>query len=193
VTCISKKRDDLSQGRAYSGSSGDGYAIAFHAGGLFRSGNALLRVNYDGALHKELATKIAKAELRFICEGLEKRKNCSAEAREVWVSEFFTDWDARIGVFGPVVKDPSFRTETEYRVVHQLHVADLSKLQFKQKPTLMSRHLPLVFQSLPIAEVMLGPTHRHREISRGSINTCLQQHGHAVPVSCSVIPFHTTT
>ncbi|MGA2409217.1 MAG: hypothetical protein ABSG46_02370 [Candidatus Binataceae bacterium] len=137
--------------------------------------------------------KIARAELRFICEGLEKRTNCSVEAREVWLSEFFTDWDARIGVFGPVVKDPSFQGETEYRVVHQLHVTDLSKLQFKQKPTLMSRHLPLVFQSLPIAEVMLGPTQRYREISRVSINTCLQQHGHAVPVSFCAIPFQPTT
>jgi hypothetical protein len=195
VTCFSKEKDDLSQWRAYSGSnSGEGYALAFYAGGLFAPSHALVRVNYDRAVHRELATKIAKATLQFISEGREKLKKEAAETQEAWVSEFLNDWTIRIGVFGPVVKDPSFRAENEYRIVHQLQAKELSKLQFKQKQTLMSRHLPLVFQSLPIVEVMLGPAHRHREISRVSINTCLQQHGHnAVPVSFSAIPFQSTT
>jgi Protein of unknown function (DUF2971) len=191
VTCFSEEKDDLSQWRAYGGSNaGEGYALAFNAGQLFSPSHAVARVNYDSALHKELATKIAKATLQFISEGREKRRNEAAETQEAWVSEFLNDWIIRIGVFGPVVKDPSFRAENEYRIVHQLRTNDFPKLQFKQKKTLMSRHLPLVFQSLPIVEVMLGPAHSHREISRVSINTCLQQHGYnGVPVSFSAIPF----
>src|SRR5215469_3361650 len=51
VICFSKRRDDLSQWRAYSGGE-NGYAIAFRAGGLIglseRSRRSLLvRVNYD--------------------------------------------------------------------------------------------------------------------------------------------------
>jgi hypothetical protein len=197
VTCLTKEKDDLSQWRAYSG-SGDGYAIGFYGSGLFGPAlgpvHALVRVNYDAQLHKELAAKVAQATMRFLREGLERRANDSPQDRDMWTSDFLTDWFARIGLFGPVVKDPSFHAENEYRIVHQLQVQELPKLRFKQKQTLMSRHLPLVFQVLPIAEVMLGPTHRHREISRISIQTLLQQQGYStVPVSFSTIPFQPTT
>jgi hypothetical protein len=109
------------------------------------------------------------------------------------VSEFLNNWTGQLGYLAPVVKDPSFRAENEYRIVHQLQTTDFSKLRFKQKRTLMSRHLPLVFQSLPLVEVMLGPAHPHREISRVSIDTFLHQCGHnAVPVTFSEIPFQPT-
>jgi hypothetical protein len=192
VTCFSKDKDDLSQWRAYSG-SGNGYAIGFVAGRLMLPSHALVRVNYDGASHKTLAATVATTTLQFIREGLEKRNDDSPDVREAWVTEFLADWNLRLGFLGPVVKDPSFRSENEYRIVHQLQWAELHKLRFRQGPTLMSRHLPLVFQFLPLAEVMLGPSHRHREISRVSILTFMQQHGYSVPISFSTIPFQPTS
>jgi hypothetical protein len=67
VTCFSKQKDDLSQWRAYSGSnSGAGYALAFRAAGLLAPSRPLVQVNYDKALHTEVATNVAKATLRFI-------------------------------------------------------------------------------------------------------------------------------
>lgn len=192
VSCFSKEKDDLSQWRAYS-SPGDGYAIAFRAGGLFSTSHTLVTVDYDRDLHKKIAARCADATTRFIREGLEKRKDDSTEAQQEWVSEFLMDWDNRIGVFGPIVKDPSFRSENECRIIHQLKINELPKLQFRQKRTLMSRHLPLVYQSLPIVEIMLGPSHRHREISGMSIKTFMQQNGFPeVPISYSAIPFQPT-
>jgi len=99
-----------------------------------------------------------------------------------------------------MVKDAAFRHENEYRIVHELQGHEMGQLRFKQRATLMSRHLPLIFppqsyatqsQLLPIAEVMVGPS-RHKEISRVSVETLLRQKGYQVPVTASKIPFQLT-
>ena len=94
----------------------------------------------------------------------------------------------------------AFRGENEYRIVHELQVHEMGQLRFRQKQTLMSRHLPLIFppptyaaqsQLLPTMEVMVGPS-RHKEISRVSVETFLRQKGYLVPVTVSTIPFQMT-
>jgi hypothetical protein len=205
VTCFSKERDDLSQWRAYGGGE-NGYAIAFHAGGLFGRANGILaRVNYNQKEHEEVAARVANATLEFFKEGLYARFSGQADHRldeinTAWMDEFLHAWEPLVSQLAPMVKDPAFRSENEYRIVHNLQVDELSQLQFRQKQTLMSRHLPLVFppinhptpsQKLPIVEVMVGPS-RHKEISRISVDALLRQKGYAVPVTISAIPFQTT-
>ena len=51
-------------------------------------------------------------------------------------------WITRLA---PIVKDPSFKDEDEYRVIHDLQVSELPQLRFKQKLSLMSRYLPLIY------------------------------------------------
>ena len=197
VTCFSKEKDDLSQWRAYSGGE-NGFAIAFVAGAFFGRGCLMVRVNYDKNQHLSAARTIAEAMLRFFREGLVSR---TPEERQTWLDDFALDWRTPLGQLAPMVKDPAFRGENEFRIAYEFKPQELSKLRFRQKGSLMSIHMPLVFPptisatqstQLPIMEVMVGPS-RHKEISRLSVDVLLRQRGYkGVPVSMSSIPFQTT-
>jgi len=196
VTCFSRQKDDLSQWRAYSGGE-NGYALSFPAGEFFGNNGLVVHVNYDQELHKKLARTIAEATIHFFREGLNHRGG----AWEPWAKEFLPEWDLALSYLPPMVKDPAFAAEDEYRIVHELVVGDLGSLKFRQKQSLMSRHLPLAFsrpntsaqsQLLPIGEVMVGPS-RYQEVSRTSVDTLLKQKGYTnVPVSLSGVPFQAT-
>jgi len=202
VTCFSTEKDDLSQWRAYSGGE-NGYAIAFLAGGFFGRGSFVARVNYEKEQHKQVAENVANATMSFFKEGLYARPTgeINTATIDTWATEFLGVWEGLVGRLAPMIKDPAFRGENEYRIVHELQVREMGQLRFRQKQTLMSRHLPLIFpppnyatqsQLLPITEVMVGPS-RHKEISRVSVDTFLRQKGYsAVPVTMSNIPFQLT-
>jgi hypothetical protein len=201
VTCFSKEKDDLSQWRAYTGGE-NGYAIAFLAGGFLGRGSLVARVNYDEEQHKQVAENVANSTMLFFKEGLKARSTGEVNTATIdsWATEFLGEWERFVGHLAPMVKDPAFRGENEYRIVHELQAQEIGQLLFKQKETLMSRHLPLIFpppnwatrsQLLPIAEVMVGPS-RHKEISRVSVETLLRQKGYQVPVTVSKAPFQLT-
>src|SRR6202007_1793970 len=104
----------------------------------------------------------------FFKEGLNARQSGeinTALMLDGWATEFLNAWQQLVAQLAPMVKDPGFRGENEYRVIHNLQVDELSQLQFRQKQTLMSRPLPLVYpptnhptpsQKLPIVGVMVG-------------------------------------
>jgi hypothetical protein len=202
VTCFSKEKDDLSQWRAYSGGE-NGYAIAFLAQGFFGRRSVVVRVNYDQEQQRQVAAKVANATLAFFKEGLHARPTgeVNTAAIDAWATEFLNAWQEVVGKLAPMVKHPAFASEREYRIVHELRADEFPKLRFRQKQTLMSRHLPLVFpplegvtesKMLPIAEVMVGPS-RHKEISAVSVRAALLQKGYTwVPVTISEIPFQST-
>jgi hypothetical protein len=190
VTCFSRNGDDLSQWRAYCGGE-NGYAIAFKASRLFGNG-VLVRVNYDHAYHQKAAEEIAKATFQFYQEGIQRR---SPDAAQQWAAEFFPEFSRIIDQLAPMVKQPAFSSEEEYRIIHLLHKGELPRLQFRQKTTLMARHLPLTFTGhplLPITQVRVGPS-RHKEITRISVDTLLRQKGYdAGLVTASAVPFQLT-
>jgi hypothetical protein len=191
VTCFSRDGDDLSQWRAYSGGE-DGYAIGFRASDLMGRNGPLVRVNYDAEQHKAVAKEIASATSQFFLEGLEAR---GATSEHEWTMEFFPVWSQTTDQLSPLVKHPKFGSEEEYRIVHRLDISELGRLKFRQRSTLMARHLPLNFTSfplLPIAEVRVGPS-RHKEITRISIDTLLRQKGYPTGlVTSSEVPFQLT-
>ena len=144
-----------------------------------------------------LAAKAAQATLKFFREGLAAR---AGQDTSQWLSEFRQGWFQVLGKLAPMVKDPAFKAENEYRIVHTYVQGELSQLRFRQKQSLMSMHLPLFFPPstdvksslLPIFEVMVGPS-RHKEVSRLSAQVLLQQNGYySQKVTMSDIPFQTT-
>ena len=195
VTCFSAEKDDLSQWRAYGGGE-NGYAIAFQAGPFFNRGSLFARVNYEKDRHLEGAKEIALKTLDFFKEGFDAR---TPDQQAIWADEFLPQWNMWVNKLAPMVKDPAFRGENEYRIIHQYMTSELSKLRFKQKQSLMSIHIPLVFpppvdtqsSQLPIVEIMVGPS-RHKEQSAVSIVNLLRQKGYNVPVTLSKIPFQST-
>jgi hypothetical protein len=140
VSCFSAQEDDLSQWRSYGGGE-NGYAIGFRGPGLLGVPNSLLvRVSYDKAAHEKIASEVAEATVRFFRDGLEQKRS---ESAEIWEGEFLEKWDTLITYLAPLVKDPGFSSENEFRIVHELQVTELKDMKFIQKDTMMSRHLPL--------------------------------------------------
>jgi hypothetical protein len=195
VTCFSLEGDDLNQWRSYCNGE-NGYAIGFKAGGLIGIPNSLLvRVNYDRDAHLRLVLKAAHATVRFFKDGIEKNR---AESIVQWTKEFLEVWDDVITQIAPMIKDPSFLSEKEFRIVHQLTTDDARSLRVIQKETMMTRHLPLrtpsiaVVPTLPIVGVRVGPC-RHPAVTRISVDTALRQRGYGGGlVSSSSVPFRHT-
>jgi hypothetical protein len=195
VSCFSESRDDLSQWRCYGGGE-NAYAIGIRKGHLFGIPNCLtLRVNYSKTDHEKLAASAARATLEMFREGLNLRPGNSSDG---WEDTFLEYWDDSLMVLAPMVKDSGFAAECEIRNLYTLIENDFPRLQFRQRSSLMSRHLPLTYPAgggsapnfrLPITEIVVGPC-RHREISRISVGTLLKTYGYAnVLVTMSQRPF----
>jgi hypothetical protein len=186
VTCFSGEADDVSQWAKYA--KGNGYAIGFYTRGLTREPTSCLyRVVYDREKQERAAKAIAEATLRFYIEGLdeERMKNPG-----VWASEFFEAWDEWVYKLAPLAKDSKWKTENEYRIVHELKVAEFPQVRFSQKKTMLARHLALDFPSwvirraslLPIAKIMIGPGN-HPAFTKVSTKLLLDQMGYPnIPV-----------
>ena len=93
VTCFSAEEDDLTQWDRYG--RPNGYAIGFHARGLWREPTSTLyKVVYDKAIQEKNSKDIADATLRFFLEGLTGERQ---QAPDKWAEEFFRAW-GRVGV-----------------------------------------------------------------------------------------------
>jgi hypothetical protein len=197
IACFSSEEDSLSHWRAYCNGV-NGYAIAFKASDLFGAPNsALVKVNYDKGLHEEIAASVAAATAEFYEEGLQGK---SEEEASKWEEEFLQAWDTKISYLAPLVKDPGFGGENEYRIIHEFSAGDLRQTVIVQKKTMMTRHVPVWFPRgieawvprLPIDRVMVGPC-RHPGITSISVDTLLRKMGYGTgKVTRSVRPFQET-
>jgi hypothetical protein len=197
VACFTQQDDDVNLWRSYW-SGENGYAVGFKAGNLTAPLNALVKVNYDKALHEQIALTVAEATVKVYEEELQARqKDESAtleqtfleevlkDELEKWETEFMMEWDVALSYLSPLVKDPGFAAENEYRIIHEFNPDDLRNAVLVQKKTMMTRHIPLSFPRggeawvprLPIEKVMIGPC-RHREITRISVDTLLRKMGY---------------
>jgi hypothetical protein len=192
VACFSELNDDLSQWRAYSGGEG-GYAIRFDSPKLRESGAPnqvlLLRVEYDSQRQTAILDDIvSRAERYYLeCEGRQR-----APCLEQWAEEFVTFYLSLVNILLPCLKHPAFAAEREWRLVYYYRPDDLTPLQFRQRASMMSRHLPLrLSKPLPISGVTIGPC-RYLLLSRTAVSDLLHTHGYtsAVPnVQLSEIPY----
>jgi hypothetical protein len=189
VVCFSGDEDELTQWDRYG--QPNGYSIGFHTRGLNREPNSwLYRVVYDREKQEKAAKKIAEATLKFYLEGLTSDR---ASNPKLWGEEFFTAWDEWVYKLAPLAKDKKWRAENEYRIVHELKLAEMPVVRFAQKQTMLARYLPLDTPSwvkrrsklLPIAKIWVGPG-GNQEFSRVSISLLLEQMGYAnVPIELS--------
>jgi hypothetical protein len=179
VACFSADEDSMVNWRAYGGENS--YAIAFKARNLFGP-NTLAQVSYDKPLHEKLAVEVAQATLRFYEKGL---TTIRPDEEATWETEFLAAWDGIIAYLAPLVKDPGFSSEREFRVIHEFTTADLPSMVILQKDTMMTRHIPVTFplggeawvHRLPIEKVMVGPC-RHPAVTGISVDTLLRRMGY---------------
>jgi hypothetical protein len=195
VTCFSTLGDDLAQWRAYSGAEG-GYAIRFDPQQLAKSGRSndilLHRVEYD--LLKQATSLddiLARAERYYIeCEGRARAPNL-----EEWAQEFLGLYLSYIEPFLICLKDPAFAAEQEWRLIYTYRPDDPTPMHFRQRQSMMSRHLPLCLCGrLPITGILVGPC-RYPLLSRIAVSDLLQAAGYDSAVIRGVdvtkIPYRT--
>jgi hypothetical protein len=186
VTCFSGEEDDLTQWDRYGGKNG--YAIGFYARGFWREPTSwLYRVNYDRARQEKASKELAEATLSFFLEGLHGER---VKEPEDWAKEFFDAWDQWVYRLAPLAKDPKWKVENEFRLVHELELKEASQVRFQQKETMLARYLPLATPAwvknrtprLPIAKVTIGPGN-HAAFTKVSVALLLEQMGYLnVPV-----------
>jgi hypothetical protein len=194
VSCFSQLEDDLSQWRAYAGGE-NGYALGFRVRDLLATGgnHGFVCVSYDVNMHKSLAEQVAQATVDFYKDGLAADPSRTGED---WTKEFLQHWDTAVTFLAPLVKDPGFASEKEFRIIHPYVEGELKELKIAQKATLMASHLPLrignVDGHMPISAVKIGPC-RHKGVTLVSVNAALQKEGFTgVRVDVSRIPFQQT-
>jgi hypothetical protein len=116
-----------------------------------------------------------------------------------WMQSFLAAWVSAIGYIAPVIKHPAFKDEEEWRIFHPLRDTDPPHMVYRQKRTLMSRHLPLRFfrpgvsddpKLMPVTEIMVGPS-RHKNVSRVSVGDLMRTQGYGASfnVTMSDVPF----
>jgi hypothetical protein len=97
----------------------------------------------------------------------------------------------------PLAKAWKWKAENEYRIVHELKVAEFPLVRFAQKETMLARYIALDTPSwvkrrstlLPIAKVVIGPGNNYAP-TQVSVRLLLDQMGyHEVPIeetTCSL-------
>jgi hypothetical protein len=191
VVCFSGEEDDLTQWERYG--IENGYAIGFYARGLNREPTSTLyRVIYDEQKQKKAARELAEATIQFYLEGLIGER---LENPEQWTREFLTTWDEWVYKLAPLAKAGKWRAENEYRIVHELKLAEFPLVRFKAKSTMIARYVPLDTPNwmprraslLPLAKIWIGPG-SHQQASKISIGLLLDQMGYAaIPIETSTI------
>ena len=192
VTCFSGEEDDLSQWERYGNQNG--YALGFYARGLHREPNSTLyRVIYDAEKQEKAAKQLAEATLNFYIEGLTGDRLAN---RDEWMRDFLTAWDEWVYRLAPLAKASKWRSENEFRIVHELRLAEFPAVRFKAKSTMIARYLPLDTPSwvprraglLPLAKIWIGPG-THQDASKISIRLLLDQMGYPpTEIQTSLIP-----
>jgi hypothetical protein len=192
VACFSGEEDDLSQWDRYG--KKNGYAIGFHARGLWREPTSTIyKVVYDKSRQVKVAQELAQATLQFYLEGL---TNDTSRDPNTWAEEFFPAWDEWTYKLAPLAKDPKWRAENEFRLVHELKFSEFHEVRFRQCETMLARYLPLKtplwarrrIPILPIAKIIIGPSGTQPTFTRISVALLLQQMGYPdIPIELSQV------
>jgi hypothetical protein len=198
VTCFSEVEDDLGQWRGYGGGE-CGYAIGFPCDGIVeavkscRPGALLLPMNYDETVHDFLVQDVLRVAETYFLNGL---RRSDVNDIQKWAKDFLEAFAVELDIFACLIKHPKFSGEAERRITTTLQPGEHSKLEFRQKRTLLARHLPLDFtigatgeKRLPITRIYVGPGPSH-QVCRISVGDLLLKHGYqGIKVEVSKVPY----
>jgi hypothetical protein len=198
VACFSEVKDALGQWRGYGGGE-CGFAIGLQPSGLqavarTRRWSLLVPLNYEADKHRAVAEDVLRRAKQFFLEGLQR----SPPSIEQWAIQFLNAFAEAVDVVGVSVKHPAFRDEAEWRLAMQLLPEDVTSLIFRQKRTLLARHLPINVavnvgaagrHLVPITRIYVGPGPAQR-VSQVSVGDLLKKYGYEnVPIQLSKVPY----
>jgi hypothetical protein len=196
VTCFSEVEDDLGQWRGYGGGE-CGYAIALRSDGILealkrRPSALLLPMNYQPIVHAHLVDDVVRMAEIYFRAGLSRAPNDV----ETWTRQFLSSFALELDIFACVIKHPKFSGEVERRITTLLQTGEHNELIFRQKRTLLARHLPLDLtltadgkRRLPITRILIGPG-PSQQVSKISVGDLLLKFGYGgIPVELSKVPY----
>lgn len=195
VACLSEDKDDLGQWRGYGGGV-CGYAIGFRSDGILkalerRSSSLLVPLVYNKDVHEVIANEIidfaAKLYNREVAKFESNRDQFAIELRATLAFE--------MDLVVSAVKHHKFEFEHERRIVTKLFEGEHGALQFRQKSTLLARHLPIDLLPnvddtlLPIEAIVVGPGPAQK-VTQIAVSDLLFQNGYNPNiVSRSDVPY----
>jgi hypothetical protein len=150
-------------------------------------------MNYQANSHDLLVKDALRVAEMFFLAGLQRKEVTDITK---WATEFAEAFALELDVFASVIKHPKFSGEAERRIATLLQVGEHTKLEFRQRRTLLARHLPLDLtidtdgkRRLPITRVYIGPG-PSRQVSRVSVGDLLLKHGYQdIKVEVSEVPY----
>lgn len=177
VFSLSAVGDLLSQWRSYCPPSA-GYSIGFLAHGLAAAMKKeeciLAPCVYDTgrqlALIQEAVDPVAGLLPSWPHPDEDPRK-----LGETFVPELFQ----RVSLAAPLIKDPSFFEEREWRVVWMPSPSNIDRLQYRVGRTMLVPYVPLRLEfagtPMPTGEIIIGPT-PHQYLATSSLSGLLRRH-----------------
>lgn len=195
VACFSEVEDDLGQWRGYGGGQ-CGYAIGFRFDGISEALTAqprstfLLPMHYEDAGHQFLVGDVLRMGQEYFFQGVQR----GLPDIERWAREFLAAFAAALDPLAAIIKHPKFSSEKEHRIVTHLQPGEHTQLKFRQRRTLLARHLPIDVKVgtpklLPLTRVYVGPGPTQR-VSQVSVGDLLRKHGYeGLPIELSKVPY----
>jgi Protein of unknown function (DUF2971) len=196
VACFSEVEDDLGQWRGYGGGQ-CGYALGFRVDRVLealklRPSAAFLPMHYEHSRHQFLVADVLRMAQAYFIQGVQR----GLPDVERWAREFLDAFAMELGPFASVIKHPKFSSERERRIVTFLQKGEHTQLEFRQRRTLLARHLPIdltvnvgTAKLLPLTRVYIGPGPTQR-VSQVSVGDLLLKYGYQdVPVELSKVPY----
>jgi hypothetical protein len=196
VACFSEVEDDLGQWRGYGGGQ-CGYSVGFRFDGILEALKArpsafLLPMHYEDAGHQFLVGEVLRWAEQYFLQGVQR----GLPDVERWAREFLAAFAMQLLPFEAIIKHPKFNSEREHRILIVLQPGEHAQLEFRQRRTLLARHLPIgltvnsgTAKLLPLTRVYVGPGPNQR-VSQVSVGDLLLKHGYAgVPIDLSKVPY----
>ena len=197
VSRFSETMDDLGQWRGY-GSGECGYAIGFRSDGILdalkaRPSALFLPMQYADRSHRFVVDDALRLAQRYFLDGI---KNKGITNVDEWAREFVVVFAMQLDIFASTTKHPAFAGEMERRIVAPLQAGELNQLEFRQKRTLLARHLPIDLATtvdgerrLPLTRIYVGPSPAQR-VTQVSVADLLVKFGYkGIPVELSAVPY----
>jgi hypothetical protein len=189
LASFSEDGDSLSQWRAYA--SRGGFCIGFAGAGLAElvvpHKFYLARCLYDRDQQRELARALIEEVLE---ENLERNKQPDPDNDLPKGGNLL----AYLNRYAPILKDPAFAEEREWRIISRPLMCTLSGFGYREGPSMLIPFFkfPLIGigrGAVPVQKVVIGPT-PHPDLSASSVTSFLVSKGlRDVGVSPSAVPY----
>jgi hypothetical protein len=194
VACFSDVEDDLGQWRGYGGGE-CGYAIGFNFDGIVealksRPSVMLLPMQYDEKVQNFVVDDVVRMAREYFRAGLSR----GFSDVQKWAREFLAAFAWELDIFASITKHPKFSSECERRIATALQPGEHKQLEFRQKHTLLARHLPIDLtvgeeKKLPISRIYIGPGPAQR-VSQVSVGDLLLKFGYeGTRIELSAVPY----